>query len=95
MKKLLLIIAVIFSLKLSAGDVIRTWECDELTVKFYSNDTMLVGGLLYDVSYQGEHMVLHAGGRGMLLAKKGMNGSITIYNTDNIKDKKFFTKCIN
>ena len=93
MKKIILTLAVLFSLNLSAGDPIRTWECNNLKVTFYSDDKMLVGDLMYDVSYQGEHMLLHANGRGMLLVSKGGNGSIYITNVDDTSDKRYFIKC--
>ena len=54
---------------------------------------MTVGNLTYDISYQGEHMVLHTAGRGMLLVVKGSAGGLVIYNVDDRQDKKYFVKC--
>ena len=93
MKKTLLILSVLFALNLSARTPLITWQCDELTVSFYANDKMLVGGLLYDVSFQGGHIVLYAGNRAMLMVSSGQGGGIIITNTDDTNDRKYFTKC--
>ena len=93
MKKIILALTMCLTLNLSARIPVRTWECDNLSVSFYADDTMLVGDLLYDIFYQGDYMILHAGGRGMLLVAKGTNGSIYITNVDDSSDKRYFKKC--
>ena len=92
MKKLLFVLAILFSLNVSANAV-RTWKCNDIIVTYFENNTMQVGELLYDISFQGDFMVLHVSGKGMLLVSKGMHGSIIITNVDNRQDKKTFIKC--
>ena len=93
MKNLVLIIAVLFSLNLSASTPLISWQCNDILVTFNEDNTMTVGNLTYDISYQGEHMVLHTAGRGMLLVVKGSAGGLVIYNVDDRQDKKYFVKC--
>ena len=94
MKRLLLLMLMVSTLSVSAGRTpLLSWECNDLIVSFYEDDKMSVGELLYNVSYQGDNLVLYYGGRAMLLVKKGTNGSIVIINTDDRQDRKHFIKC--
>jgi hypothetical protein len=54
---------------------------------------MLVGGILYDVSHQGEYMILKIGDRSMLKVFKQNDDSIVISNVDNNNDTRYFLKC--
>ena len=96
MKKLLLVFAITFSLNLSAS-VSKTWECNDIIVSLNDDNgynTMTVGEYTYEVSFQGDDMFLHSGGRNMLRVTRGSNGGLVIYNVDNTLDMKEFTKCI-
>jgi hypothetical protein len=93
MKKLLLIFAVLFTLNVYSRTPLITWSCDNLFVSLYSDNKMLVGGILYDVSHQGEYMILKIGDRSMLKVFKQNDDSIVISNVDNNNDTRYFLKC--
>ncbi len=93
MKKLLLILTLIFSLNVKANTIIMEWNCENLIVSLCENDKMFVGGVEYDIVYCDDKLYLNYNNQTLLYVIKESKDVILIVNMDNPSDKKKLTRC--
>ena len=93
MKKILLILALFFSLNVKSNSTIMKWNCGELIVSFCENNKMIVGGVEYDIIYCDDIIYLNYNNQTLLYVIKESKDVILIVNVDNPSDKKKLTRC--
>ena len=96
MKKITLVLAVLFTLNLSAGPLVKSWQCNDILVTFnFIDNTMKVGELVYDADWPSENvMVLRHGDIDMFqVTKDGNGGLIFKYTINGVVYNKHFIKC--
>lgn len=96
MKKLVSILLLLASLNLSAGDMIRTWECNGTIVTYnFDKNTMSVGDLIYYAYWpnDNEMLLLYAGAEMFRVFKDGSGGLIFTYQVNGEKFSRHFIKC--
>ena len=92
MKKITLVLAILFSLNLSASIPLITWECEGIKVTFNDNNTMTVGELVYTIELHDRSMYLYHGETKMFHVVNNSSGGLIFYYTINRKEhSKYFT----
>lgn len=95
MKKIIIVLSILFSLKVGANIPLITWECEGIKVSFNDNNTMTVGNLVYTIDFHGRAMYLCHGDIGMFhVINDGSGGLIFNYTLNNKEHTKHFTKCM-
>ena len=95
MKKITLVLAILFSLNLSASTPLITWECEGIKVTFNDNNTMTIGELTYSINFSHRTMYLCQGNTQMFhVINDGSGGLIFNYSLNNKEHTKHFTKCM-
>lgn len=93
MKKLFLILGLVFALNGNANPIIKSWDCDGLIVTMHKDYTIKIGDLQYVMIYKDSRLSLSYAGRIMLHIIYNFDGTLTLINSDNENDRKKFISC--
>jgi hypothetical protein len=93
MRKALIIFLALVTTSVFSRDLLRSWECDNLKVHMYNDDTFQVGDLIYDIEYYEDSLLLKIDDMVLLIVSKRNNEDILIINNNNLNDFKYFVKC--
>ncbi len=95
MKKIIIVLSILFSLKVSASIPLITWECEDIKVTFNDDNTMTVGNLVYTIDFYGRTMYLCHGDMEMFQVINNSSGGLIFnYTINGKKHSKHFIMSI-
>ena len=93
MKKVLLLLCLAVSLSSYSRTMVNSWECDNIKIVMYDDNTCDVGGYTYELRKEDNTLMLHINNRVMLLGNISNDGTLMMYNSDNVVERRFFVSC--
>jgi hypothetical protein len=93
MKKVLLLLCLTVSLSSYSRTMVNSWVCDNVKIVMFDDNTCDVGRYTYEAKMDNNILMLHINNKVMLLGNISIDGTLIMYNSDNLIDRKYFVTC--